>query len=44
MIESHTQGHSQAEQGGQPDRRLARSLYSKPVAAARLPLSFAIPI
>jgi hypothetical protein len=29
------------EQGGQPERRLARSLYSKPVAAARLPWSFA---
>ena len=32
---------NKAEQGGQPERRLARFLNSKPVAAARLPWSFA---
>jgi hypothetical protein len=30
-----------AEQGGQPERRLARFLYSKSVAADRLPWSLA---
>ena len=37
---SNEQPSAKAEQGGQPERRLAIFLNSKPVAAARLPLSF----
>ncbi len=32
------------EQGGQPERWLARFLYSKPVTAARLPLTFVLSV